>query len=132
MLLASWTYVVLARYHLQRIASVIDKVPENQRAELLGREYSTFPKLGLSAEQWLRSQRQRLVFFAVLALLIAVALLIGIAIVEGSRRDVVSIKPVDWQMFLYSREMEAFDGKQKLCYIYLMTRRSAYSQASDW
>ena len=70
--MACWTYVAVSRYRLRHISSVIDKIPENQRAALLAREYSIFPKSGLSAEQWLRSQRQRLVFLAVLALLIAI------------------------------------------------------------
>ena len=104
----------MTRHRLERIASVIDKVPPDQRPVLLGREYSTFPRSGLSAEQWLRFQRQRLVFYGVLALLIATALLIAIALVEQSRRNEVVTKPVDWQMFLNLGAMTAENEGRKL------------------
>lgn len=114
LLLASWTYIAVTRHRLQRIASVIDKIPEDQRAALLAREFSTFPRSGLSAEQWLRSQRHRMVFLALLALLIVTSLVICIALVERSRRSDVVTKRVDWQMFLYLGAIGAFTDEGKL------------------
>jgi hypothetical protein len=114
LLLASWTYVALARHRLNRVASIISKIPEAQGAQILERAYSTFPKSGLSAEQWLRSQRQGLIFFGLLAALIAAAVLVGIALVEESRRNDVVTKPVDWQMSLYLGAIAAFEEDKKL------------------
>ena len=71
--LAAWVWITIAQYRLKRISAIIAKVPEKERAALLAREYSTFPRTGLSAEQWIRSRKHLLLAYAAFALIIAAA-----------------------------------------------------------
>jgi len=78
--LVAWVYVTIAQHRLKGISKVISKVPEKDRAALLAREYSTFPRMGLSAEQWIRSRKHLLLAYAVFALIIAAAVVTVTAI----------------------------------------------------
>lgn len=69
--LAAWVWITIAQYRLKRISAIIAKVPEKERAALLAREYSTSPRTGLSAEQWIRSRKHLLLAYAVFALIVA-------------------------------------------------------------
>jgi len=78
--LAAWACVTIARYRLSRISKIIAQVPEKDRASLLAKEYSTFPRAGLSAEQWIRSRKHLLLGYAVFILIIAAAVVAVTAI----------------------------------------------------
>jgi hypothetical protein len=75
-LLVAWAWVTVAQYRLKRISKIILAVPEQNRAALLAREYSTFPRTGLSAEQWIRSRQNQYRFYAVLAVIAALTLIV--------------------------------------------------------
>jgi len=86
---AAWVYVVSARNRLRTIEKTLKQLPPEMRADVLLREYATTPRKGLSAEQWIRSRKQTLLFAAFLATLIA-----GVAITipalsrsTGQRRE---------------------------------------------
>jgi hypothetical protein len=108
LLLGAWAYVAVARHRLNRVAAALSTLPAKHRADVLKQEYGVQPTTGLTAEEWLRAQRQRLVFIAVLAFIIAVMLLGGITITEAYRarteaqsiRLRAGVRPVDWQMRL--------------------------------
>lgn len=91
-LLVTYAYVTIARYRLKNISRNIEKVPERDRAALLAREYSTFPRTGLSAEQWVRSRKNMLFFLALIALIVAAAV-VGVTAISAARRPAqLSIK----------------------------------------
>jgi hypothetical protein len=79
-LLVAWACVKIAQYRLKRISKIIMAVPEQDRATLLAREYSTFPRTGLSAEQWIRSRQYQYRFYAILAAIVAVTLIVVTAL----------------------------------------------------
>ena len=79
-LVVAWVYVTIAQYKLKRISKIIKAVPERDRATLLAREYSTFPRTGLSAEQWIHSRQYQYRFYAVLAAIVAVTLVVVTAL----------------------------------------------------
>jgi hypothetical protein len=79
-LILAWVYVAIAQHRLKRMAQVIKEVPADQRASLLAKEYNVLPKAGLSADQWIRSRKHSLFFFAFLAVLMAVVLIAVIAL----------------------------------------------------
>jgi hypothetical protein len=70
-LLVAYLIFVSQTYRLKRISKSIALVPEKQRAAILEKEYLTFPKSGLSANQWLQSRRQLFYLLAFVATLIA-------------------------------------------------------------
>src|SRR6266496_24498 len=76
-LVSAWVYVAVAQHRLKQVSKVIAQVPPESRAALLAKEYNVLPRSGLSAEQWMRSRKHTLLFFACLALMI-VALLITV------------------------------------------------------
>jgi tetratricopeptide (TPR) repeat protein len=76
----AWVYAVTAQARLNKIAKVITSLPEKDRAALLAKEYSTFPRSGLTAKDWIRSRIYNLIFFAFLALLIAATVLAVVAL----------------------------------------------------
>jgi hypothetical protein len=75
---AAWVYVVVARHRLKTVAKILRDLPENQRTEVILREYSTTPRAGLSSEQWIRTRKQTLFFISFLATLIAGIAIVGI------------------------------------------------------
>jgi hypothetical protein len=81
-LVGAWAYVLVARHRLNIIAKTITALPAESRAEILLREYNTTPRAGLSAEQWIRAQRERLLFLSFIASLI-VALAIASMALSG-------------------------------------------------
>jgi tetratricopeptide (TPR) repeat protein len=76
----AWVYVVTARARLNKIAKIITTLPEKDRAALLAKEYSTFPRSGLSAKDWIRSRIHNLMFWAFIALLVALTTLAIVAL----------------------------------------------------
>src|SRR5262245_36648095 len=59
---AAWTYTTVARHRLDRIAQLFKDLPPDDRIRMIMREYSTVPRSGLSAEQWIVSRRHTLFF----------------------------------------------------------------------
>ena len=78
--LGAWVWTTIAQYRLKRISGIIAKVPEKERTALLAREYSTYPRTGLSAEQWIRSRKHLLLAYAVFALIVAAAVVAATAL----------------------------------------------------
>lgn len=66
-LVSAYAYVITYTHRLNKVAKVLALLPEDQRAGILAKEYSTFPKSGLSPRQWLASRRQLFLFLAFLA-----------------------------------------------------------------
>jgi len=113
-LLSAWAFVVVAQQRLRRIAKVIGQVPPKDRAALLAKEYNVFPRSGLSAEQWIRSRRHTLLFYAFLSLVIAALALATVALTLRKEAIVKSAdKTVDWQMFLYLTKADFSDAEGK-------------------
>jgi hypothetical protein len=79
-LLVIWACVWIAQQRLKRISKVIGQLPPEDRAALLTKEYNVLPRSGLSAEQWIRSRKHMLIFYAFLALVVAGVILIAIAL----------------------------------------------------
>jgi len=79
-LILAWAYIALAQHRLKRISKVINAVEPDERGALLAKEYSVFPRAGLSAEEWIRSRKHLLFFWAFLAVIIAVVVLTTIAL----------------------------------------------------
>ncbi len=79
--LLAWVYTTVARHRLGKIAGALKDLPENDRSKVLLKEYSTSPREGLSAEDWIRSRRHMMVFLAFLSLMICVTLVLIIALV---------------------------------------------------
>ncbi len=93
LLLAAWVYLAAKRHRLSSVRKSLKLIPESERAALLAREYSTFPRSGLSGEQWLRSQNRQLIFWSFLALLVATLIVTVIALDStrpGSQNPAVS------------------------------------------
>src|ERR1700730_3609133 len=86
-LLFAYVFVVIYTHRLKKVSKSLALVPENQRAALLAKEYSTFPKSGLSPNQWLASRRQLFRFLAFLATLIAgtIILIMSINLSRGPK-----------------------------------------------
>jgi hypothetical protein len=112
-LVAAWLYLATAQFRLNKISKVIDRIPESERTALLSKEYNVLPKAGLSPEQWIRSRKHTLYFLVFLALVVAGLVVTTVALTL--HKEVMtdnSAKPVDWQMFLYLREMEFADSSE--------------------
>lgn len=84
-LICAWVYVVVAQYRLKRISKIIAEVPAEQRAALLAKEYHVLPRSGLSADQWIRSRKHTLFFFAFLSILVAIVVVVVIALTVNPR-----------------------------------------------
>jgi hypothetical protein len=100
----AWVYIIIAQSRLKHISRSIKDLPEAERKDVLMKEYSVLPKAGLSANQWLRSRKQQLVFFGFIAIVIAVTILSVIALTL--RQEIIRQQTddvTDWQMFLYMR-----------------------------
>jgi tetratricopeptide (TPR) repeat protein len=76
----AWVYAVTAQARLNKIAKVITSLPEKDRAALLAKEYSTFPRSGLTAKDWIRSRIYQQIFLAFIALVIAATVLAIVAL----------------------------------------------------
>jgi hypothetical protein len=109
--------LISLKAHLK--SKVIGQIAEKDRARLLENEYRTFPRSGLSAEQWIRARRMNLLFLGLLALVLAVVLLTTIYLVQETTR-VTQTSETNWQMNLYLRGVEFLDSSgtsvaEKLC-----------------
>jgi len=77
---AAWVYTTVARYRLGKIAKLLKDVPPQHRAKVIEKEYSTLPRSGLSAEQWIKSRQHVLLFVAFLSLLLCLTIIVIIAL----------------------------------------------------
>lgn len=81
---AAWTYTTVARHRLDRIAQLFKDLPPDDRIRTIMREYSTVPRSGLSAEQWIVSRRHTLFFVGFLSLLVCTTIVVIIALVHAT------------------------------------------------
>jgi len=94
----AWVYVVTAQARLNKIAKVITSLPEKDRAALLAKEYSTFPRSGLTAKEWIRSRIYQQIFLAFIALLIAATVLAIVALTlrhDTEKKAGSDVKPAE-------------------------------------
>jgi hypothetical protein len=91
LLAVCWTVLLARGQSLGGFGSAIEELPELQRAEILKRAYPSFRGKSLSSHDFIRSRQKRAWLFAVLALLVAVAVVAAIA-----------IQTIDWQAARYS------------------------------
>jgi tetratricopeptide (TPR) repeat protein len=78
-LIGAWVYVAVAQQRLHEISQIITKLPENDRAAILVKEYNTTPRHGLSAGEWIKARKQMLVLVAFLATLVTAVVIFAIA-----------------------------------------------------
>jgi len=111
-LLAAWVYIAARGFRLRQISKIIMAVPENDRAALLAKEYNTTPRKGLSAEQWIRSRKQMLLFLAFIALVVAVAVVAVTTILTATRgaQGQARIRILDVVPVVPSQSGAAFPG----------------------
>jgi len=101
-LVCVWGYVISAESRLKRIAGVIEQVAPEDRARLLENEYRTFPRSGLSAEQWIRTRRMNLLFLALVVLVLALTAVTTIYILQRQEtKKITDTTDTDWDMNLY-------------------------------
>jgi hypothetical protein len=84
---AAWTYTTIARHRLEKIAQLFKDLPPDDRTKVIMREYSTAPRSGLSADQWIKSRQHMLMFVGFLSLLICATLIVIVALVVTASRD---------------------------------------------
>jgi hypothetical protein len=70
-LLAGFIYWLVSQIRLKAIA----RLPAEEQAAVLKKEYNVLPRVGLSGEQWIRSRGLTLTFWAFVVLIVAVVLL---------------------------------------------------------
>jgi len=73
---AAWAYVVSARNQLRHFAEDLKQLPETDRWKAVQKRYNVFPKEGLTAEDYLRSRRQSLLFLAFLSMVVAAVVVV--------------------------------------------------------
>jgi hypothetical protein len=78
-LVAALVYITIEQRRLKTIARIIKDIPAKERAALIAKEYSTVPRAGVSAEDWIRAKKINLIFSAFIALLIAGLVVVAIA-----------------------------------------------------
>jgi len=78
---AAWVYATVARHRLSKIGDLLKDLPPKDRTQLILREYSSAPRSGLSAEQWIKSRQHLLLFLAFLSLVVCLTLIVIIALV---------------------------------------------------
>ncbi|WP_139017366.1 tetratricopeptide repeat protein [Bradyrhizobium sp. STM 3809] len=81
-LIATVTYTSIAQFRLRTIARIINTLPEKDRGALLKKEYNVLPANGLTADQWIRSRRQMLIFWFLIALVASAIVIAVIAVHE--------------------------------------------------
>jgi len=74
-LLFSWVYIGVKNYRLKITRGLLSKLPSRDRLEILKKEYNISPRAGLSAEQWIRSQRNGFLFKGFIVLILACLIL---------------------------------------------------------
>jgi tetratricopeptide (TPR) repeat protein len=82
-LVVAWFAIAFRTKRLNLILKQIDKFPEAQRRGVLRDEFGLTLKEGLSAKDFLRGQRQKLVFVAFCAALLVVVVVASLATVRG-------------------------------------------------
>jgi hypothetical protein len=83
----AWTYTTIARHRLDKTAQLFKDLPPDDRIRMIMREYSTVPRSGLSAEQWIVSRRHSLFFIGFLSLLICTTIIVITALVHTTTSD---------------------------------------------
>jgi hypothetical protein len=77
-LLAGFIFYLVAELRLKAIA----KLPAQEQAAVLEKEYKVYPRDGLSGEEWIRSRRLTLTFWAFVVFIVAAVLLTTIGILQ--------------------------------------------------
>ena len=77
---AAWVYTSVARHRLKKIAEMLENLPPEDRTRVLLKEYSTVPRSGLSANQWIASRRHTLFFLGFLAIVVCVTIVVVVAL----------------------------------------------------
>ena len=85
-LVAALIYIFIAQYRLRTIARVIEALPLKERGPTLRKEYNTSPARGLTAEQWIRARRHQLLFFAFLAVILCVLVVVILAFQQATKQ----------------------------------------------
>jgi uncharacterized integral membrane protein len=89
-LVVGWVIVALAKGRLE----VVKNLPEDQRADVLAKEYSHKPRSGLSAEQWIRSRVHLYIWSAFIATLIATIIIIVTALARTDNgSEIKNVEP---------------------------------------
>jgi tetratricopeptide (TPR) repeat protein len=81
-LIGTFTYISIAQFRLRTIARIIESLPEKDRRPLLQKEYNVLPASGLTAEEWIRSRRQLLIFWLLIVVIVSGLAIVVIAIKE--------------------------------------------------
>jgi hypothetical protein len=82
---AAWVYTSIARHRLGKIGQLLKDLPREDRTRVILKEYSTLPRSGLSAEQWIKSRQHLLLFLAFLSLMLCLTIIVVIALGSPSR-----------------------------------------------
>jgi hypothetical protein len=88
-LLAGFIYWLVSEIRLKAIA----RLPAEEQAAVLKKEYNVFPRSGLSGDEWIRSRRQTLTFWAFVVLIVAVVLLSTIGLLNVKPTTPLEVKP---------------------------------------
>jgi hypothetical protein len=88
-LLAGFIYWLVSEIRLKAIA----RLPAEEQAAVLNKEYNVFPRSGLSGDEWIRSRRQTLTFWAFVVLIVAVVLLSTIGLLNVKPTTPLEVKP---------------------------------------
>ena len=92
---AAWVYTSVARHRLGKIGQLLKDLPREDRTRVILKEYSTLPRSGLSAEQWIKSRQHLLLFLAFLSLMLCLTIIVVIALGSPSRPSSGSEKTGD-------------------------------------
>jgi hypothetical protein len=77
---AAWVYTSAARHRLKKMAEMLATLPPEERTRVLLKEYSTAPRSGLSADQWIASRRHLLFFLGFLAAIVCATIVVIVAL----------------------------------------------------
>ncbi len=82
-LIGAWAYTATRSRRLAHVTRNMEGLSEEKRLEAIKLEYKTVPRSGISAEQWIRSQRQRFYLVGFLGTLVA-GVLVTVTVVAHS------------------------------------------------
>lgn len=84
-LAAVWLVTTLQVQKANSLFEAIKSLPETERLEAIKLEYKTVPKEGLSAEEWLQSQKTTFIFAGFASTLFSIIVLSAFALVRSKR-----------------------------------------------
>lgn len=79
-IVVAWVYVTIQRNRLSKIRLL----PSKERTEILKREYSTFPRYGISSEEWIKSRLHLFIFLGFIITLVLTAIIVIYALSRAS------------------------------------------------